>query len=229
MPICFLGNSCVVSVFLFSTRLVCDGAPHPAGSFNDPDMLVVGLDGMVPYGNVQECPPHVANCKPGDYISRERCVCVIAGFTRGLCAILFFGASCLWVGVHDVAITHCSEHENAYSLITHYLAAHMPLAVAPVCVRLWHCCGFDVGMAVCSSVTGCPWFVQRFTSRRDVHRSAQHPVNRGPLCWTRTSGKPVATAQTSRVLQHSSRGCTPDLQAVQGWPEDPRKTHITHA
>ncbi|MEW5299930.1 MAG: hypothetical protein WDW36_002899 [Sanguina aurantia] len=42
------------------------------GSFNDPDMLVVGLDGMVPYGNVQECPPHVANCKPGDYISRER-------------------------------------------------------------------------------------------------------------------------------------------------------------
>ncbi|PNH00886.1 Alpha-galactosidase [Tetrabaena socialis] len=42
------------------------------GGFNDPDMLVVGLDGMYPYGIVQDCPPHVRGCKPGDYISRDR-------------------------------------------------------------------------------------------------------------------------------------------------------------
>ncbi|KAG2482926.1 hypothetical protein HYH03_018204 [Edaphochlamys debaryana] len=42
------------------------------GGFNDPDMLVVGLDGMYPYGIVQECPKHVRGCKPGMYISRER-------------------------------------------------------------------------------------------------------------------------------------------------------------
>ncbi len=44
------------------------------GYFNDPDMLVVGLDGMYPYGIVQDCPEHVRDCKPGEYISRERCV-----------------------------------------------------------------------------------------------------------------------------------------------------------
>ncbi len=43
-----------------------------SGGFNDPDMLVVGLDGMYPYGVVQTCPEHVKGCKPGDYISRER-------------------------------------------------------------------------------------------------------------------------------------------------------------
>ncbi|GIL89215.1 hypothetical protein Vretimale_18589 [Volvox reticuliferus] len=42
------------------------------GAFNDPDMLVVGLDGMYPYGIVQECPEHVHDCKPGEYISRDR-------------------------------------------------------------------------------------------------------------------------------------------------------------
>ncbi|GIL59411.1 hypothetical protein Vafri_14096 [Volvox africanus] len=42
------------------------------GAFNDPDMLVVGLDGMYPYGIVQDCPEHVRNCKPGEYISRDR-------------------------------------------------------------------------------------------------------------------------------------------------------------
>lgn len=42
------------------------------GAFNDPDMLVVGLDGMYPYGMVQRCPPTVPDCKPGEYISRER-------------------------------------------------------------------------------------------------------------------------------------------------------------
>eukprot|EP00798_Chlamydomonas_sp_ICE-L_P030618 gene30618-35629_t len=35
------------------------------GGFNDPDMLVVGLDGMYPY-------EHVVGCKAGEYISRER-------------------------------------------------------------------------------------------------------------------------------------------------------------
>lgn len=42
------------------------------GGFNDPDMLVVGLDGMYPYGIVQDCPTHVVGCTPGSYISRER-------------------------------------------------------------------------------------------------------------------------------------------------------------
>ncbi|GFH13806.1 melibiase [Haematococcus lacustris] len=42
------------------------------GGFNDPDMLVVGLEGMYPYGVVQQCPPHIKGCKPGDYISKER-------------------------------------------------------------------------------------------------------------------------------------------------------------
>lgn len=42
------------------------------GGFNDPDMLVVGLDGMYPYGIVQECPEHVRGCRPGDYVSRDR-------------------------------------------------------------------------------------------------------------------------------------------------------------
>ena len=43
------------------------------GGFNDPDMLVVGLDGMTPYGIVDECPPHLpaGSCKKGDYVSRE--------------------------------------------------------------------------------------------------------------------------------------------------------------
>jgi alpha-galactosidase len=43
------------------------------GGFNDPDMLVVGLDGMTPYGIVEQCPSHLpaGTCKKGDYISRE--------------------------------------------------------------------------------------------------------------------------------------------------------------
>ena len=43
------------------------------GGFNDPDMLVVGLEGMTPYGLVEECPTHLpeGSCKPGDYISRQ--------------------------------------------------------------------------------------------------------------------------------------------------------------
>jgi alpha-galactosidase len=43
------------------------------GSFNDPDMLVVGLDSMTPYGIVEECPTHLpaGSCKKGDYVSRE--------------------------------------------------------------------------------------------------------------------------------------------------------------
>ena len=52
---------------------------HPyagPGGFNDPDMLVVGLDGMTPYGLIDsddKCPPHLepGQCKKGDYISRE--------------------------------------------------------------------------------------------------------------------------------------------------------------
>ncbi|GFR39915.1 hypothetical protein Agub_g421, partial [Astrephomene gubernaculifera] len=48
-------------------------APYAGpGGFNDPDMLVVGLEGMYPYGIVQECPEHVRGCKPGMYISRDR-------------------------------------------------------------------------------------------------------------------------------------------------------------
>lgn len=43
------------------------------GGFNDPDMLVVGLDqGMYPYGVVQRCPEHVRGCEPGQYITREQ-------------------------------------------------------------------------------------------------------------------------------------------------------------
>lgn len=46
------------------------------GGYNDPDMLVVGLDdGMYAYGIVSAeagCPEHVAGCRPGEYISRER-------------------------------------------------------------------------------------------------------------------------------------------------------------
>ena len=49
-------------------------APHAGpGGFNDPDMLVVGLDAMTPYGIVEACPSHLppGSCKKGDYISRE--------------------------------------------------------------------------------------------------------------------------------------------------------------
>jgi alpha-galactosidase len=35
-------------------------------------MLVVGLDGMSPFGVVKDCPTHVTDCVPGTYISRER-------------------------------------------------------------------------------------------------------------------------------------------------------------
>lgn len=35
-------------------------------------MLLVGIDGMYPYGIVQTCPPAVPDCKPGEYISRQR-------------------------------------------------------------------------------------------------------------------------------------------------------------
>ena len=43
------------------------------GAHNDLDMLVVGLeDGMQPYGIVETCPPAVPECRPGEYISRER-------------------------------------------------------------------------------------------------------------------------------------------------------------
>ena len=42
------------------------------GGFNDADMLVVGLDGMYPYGVVEVCPPHVKGCKKGDYVSRDQ-------------------------------------------------------------------------------------------------------------------------------------------------------------
>ena len=44
------------------------------GGFNDPDMLVVGLEGMTPYGIVDECPGHLpaGSCKPGAYISRQQ-------------------------------------------------------------------------------------------------------------------------------------------------------------
>ena len=41
-------------------------------AFNDADMLVVGLDGMTPYGIVESCPPAVPDCTKGEYISRER-------------------------------------------------------------------------------------------------------------------------------------------------------------
>mmetsp|Transcript_37616 Transcript_37616/g.85405 ORF Transcript_37616/g.85405 Transcript_37616/m.85405 type:complete len:520 (-) Transcript_37616:720-2279(-) len=59
------------------TTAVEDMASHTEyagpGGFNDPDMLVVGLEGMNPYGIVQECPPHLSaeSCSPGQYIARE--------------------------------------------------------------------------------------------------------------------------------------------------------------
>ena len=44
------------------------------GAFNDPDMLVVGLEGMVPYGVVNDCPTHLpaGSCEPGSYVTREQ-------------------------------------------------------------------------------------------------------------------------------------------------------------
>lgn len=58
------------------TAIEQQAAYHPhvgPGGFNDPDMLVVGLDGMTPYGIVEKCPSHLpaGSCKPGDYVSRE--------------------------------------------------------------------------------------------------------------------------------------------------------------
>ncbi|KAK3255501.1 hypothetical protein CYMTET_35318 [Cymbomonas tetramitiformis] len=47
---------------------------HPyaqPGAFNDADMLVVGLEGMYPYGIVDACPEHVKGCRPGQYVTRE--------------------------------------------------------------------------------------------------------------------------------------------------------------
>jgi alpha-galactosidase len=63
--------------FLISINEAVEAAQKHAqfagpGGFNDADMLVVGLDGMYPYGIVQKCPPHVVGCKPGEYLSRER-------------------------------------------------------------------------------------------------------------------------------------------------------------
>lgn len=49
----------------------CAQAAGP-GQYNDPDMLVVGVDGMTPYGIVNTCPEHVKSCTPGKYISREQ-------------------------------------------------------------------------------------------------------------------------------------------------------------
>ena len=43
-----------------------------AGGWNDPDMLVVGLDGMTAFGVPEECPEHIEGCQPGTFISRER-------------------------------------------------------------------------------------------------------------------------------------------------------------
>ena len=42
------------------------------GHVNDPDMLLVGVPGMRPYGIVDKCPPAVPDCVPGEYITRER-------------------------------------------------------------------------------------------------------------------------------------------------------------
>ena len=42
------------------------------GHVNDPDMLLVGVPGMRPYGIVDKCPPAVPECVPGQYITRER-------------------------------------------------------------------------------------------------------------------------------------------------------------
>ena len=70
------------------TTAVEDAARHAAaagpGQFNDPDMLLVGLEGMTPYGIVERCPPHLpeGSCKVGDYISRERW-----GMVGGLTAV----------------------------------------------------------------------------------------------------------------------------------------------
>ena len=46
------------------------------GAHNDPDMLLVGIDSMIPYGIVDtQCPEHVLKvnpaCAAGDYIARE--------------------------------------------------------------------------------------------------------------------------------------------------------------
>eukprot|EP00899_Mesostigma_viride_P008685 jgi/Mesvir1/17818/Mv12914-RA.2 len=52
-----------------------DGASSGHRGFNDPDMLLVGLDGMTPYGIIPQggmCPPHVAGCVPGMYITRQQ-------------------------------------------------------------------------------------------------------------------------------------------------------------
>lgn len=64
--------------FLISVMEVADimadkAAAARPGSFNDADMIVVGLDGMTPYGvpASNKCPPHVVTCTPGEYISRE--------------------------------------------------------------------------------------------------------------------------------------------------------------
>lgn len=41
--------------------------------YNDPDMLLVGLSGMTPYGLVDACPDHLpeGSCLKGQYVSRE--------------------------------------------------------------------------------------------------------------------------------------------------------------
>jgi len=41
--------------------------------YNDPDMLLVGLEGMTPYGIVDDCPNHLPKgaCVRGQYVSRE--------------------------------------------------------------------------------------------------------------------------------------------------------------
>lgn len=72
MPVYLKPHSSLL--FLYLSSAPCQGLHQHAGpgSFNDPDMLVVGLDGMYPYGIVQDCPEHVRGCKPGMYISRDR-------------------------------------------------------------------------------------------------------------------------------------------------------------
>lgn len=47
-------------------------ATLPAVHSNLADMLLIGIDGMYPYGIVQACPPAVPDCIPGEYISRQR-------------------------------------------------------------------------------------------------------------------------------------------------------------
>ena len=46
-------------------------------------MLVVGLEGMAPYGVVNECPPHLpaGACEPGSYVTREQWG-MVGGLTR---------------------------------------------------------------------------------------------------------------------------------------------------